>query len=277
VGKEYSALSIMGLVYTDFKKMEEKVNLFDISGKRVLISGSSQGLGFAMAQGLAENGAIVILNGRNQDRLRKAEAELKKIHSEIYSFNFDVTDEQAVIDNIDKIESTVGPIDVLINNAGINVRGQLEDFSSDDWSKLMDINLNAVFYLGKAVAKKMIPRNKGKIINIASLVSQAARKSIAPYTASKGAVKMLTKGMAIDWAQYNIQVNAIGPGYFATEMNTALVNDKDFDAWVKSKTPAARWGNPEELVGAAQFLSSKASDFITGQIMYVDGRWMSAL
>ena len=240
------------------------MNLFDISGKRVLISGSSQGLGYAMAKGLAENGAVIILNGRNTNRLKNAQEQLKKINKDVYSFDFDVTDEKAVEVNINKIEDTVGPIDVLINNAGINLRGQLEEFSSSDWSKLMDVNLNAVFYLAKAVAKKMIPRQKGKIINIASLVSQAARKTIAPYTASKGAVKMLTKGMAIDWAQYNIQVNAIGPGYFATEMNKPLVEDKDFDAWVKSKTPAARWGNPEELVGAAQFLSSKASDFVTG-------------
>lgn len=253
------------------------MNQFDVSGKRIFISGSSRGLGYAMAEGLADSGAIIILNGRNPDRLNEAKAKLKKTNREVYSFVFDVTDEQAVEENINTIENTVGPIDVLINNAGINVRGQLEDFPTEDWHALMDINLNAVFYLGKAVAKRMIPRKKGKIINIGSLVSQAARKTIAPYTASKGAVKMLTKGMAIDWAQHNIQVNAIGPGYFATEMNTALVEDREFDAWVKSKTPAARWGNPEELVGAAQFFSSKASDFVTGQILYVDGGWMSSL
>lgn len=253
------------------------MELFDVSGKRIFISGSSQGLGYAMAKGLAENGAVIILNGRNVDRLKKAEEQIKKISNDVYSFDFDVTDERAVEENIDRIEKSVGPIDVLINNAGINLRGRLEEFSSDDWSRLMDINLNAVFYLGKTVAKKMIPRKEGKIINIASLLSQAARKTIAPYAASKGAVKMLTKGMAIDWAGHNIQVNAIGPGYFTTEMNKPLVEDKEFDAWVKSRTPAARWGNPEELVGAAQFLSSKASDFITGQIIYVDGGWMSSL
>jgi gluconate 5-dehydrogenase len=246
------------------------LQLFDLTGRRALVTGSSQGIGFSLAQGLAAAGAKVVLNGRDRAKLDAAVEQLREQGLEVEGDAFDVTDPQAVEAAVGRIEEA-GPIDILVNNAGIQRRMPLEDFPIETWHELMRTNLDSVFYVGQAVARRMIGRRRGKIINIASLMSEAARYSIAPYTASKGAVKNLTKGMCTDWARHNIQVNAIGPGYFATPLNKALVEDPKFNAWLEARTPAARWGKVEELQGACIFLASAASDFVNGQTLYVDG------
>jgi gluconate 5-dehydrogenase len=246
------------------------LQLFDLTGKRALVTGSSQGIGFSLAQGLAAAGAKVMLNGRDRTKLDAAVERLREQGLEVEGDAFDVTDPQAVEAAVGRIEEA-GPIDILVNNAGIQRRMPLEDFPIETWHELMRTNLDSVFYVGQAVARRMISRRRGKIINIASLMSEAARYSIAPYTASKGAVKNLTKGMCTDWARHNIQVNAIGPGYFETPLNKALVEDPKFNAWLEARTPAARWGQVEELQGACIFLASAASDFVNGQTLYVDG------
>ena len=247
--------------------------LFDLSGKRALITGSSQGIGLSLAEGLAGAGAAVVLNGRNQDKLDAAVAEIEGAAGYV----FDIAEQAAVRDAVDRIEQEQGPIDILVNNAGIQRRQPLEDFPLETWKELMRINLDGVFITGQAVAQKMISRGRGKIINIASLQSEAARYSIAPYTASKGAVKNLTKGMCTDWARHGLQINAIGPGYFETPLNQALIDNPEFDAWLKNRTPAGRWGKVEELQGACIFLASDASSFINGQIIYVDGGVLATL
>ncbi|MDR3438799.1 SDR family NAD(P)-dependent oxidoreductase [Telmatospirillum sp.] len=247
------------------------IQLFDLTGKRALITGSSQGIGLALAEGLGQAGASVILNARTISRLDAAVAELRAKGIDATGIAFDVTDHATVTATVDKIESDIGPIDILVNNAGIQRRSPLEDFSIETWHEIVHANLDSVFYVSRAVIQHMIKRKRGKIINIASLASEAVRYSIAPYGATKGAVKMLTRGMCTDWARYNIQINAIGPGYFATPLNEALIGDAEFDAWVKKRTPAGRWGKTEELQGAAIFLASSASDFVNGQSIYVDG------
>lgn len=247
--------------------------LFDLSGKRALVTGSSQGIGLSLAEGLAMAGASVVLNGRSADKVEAAVASIDGASG----YPFDITDSEAVADSIAAIERDLGPIDILINNAGIQRRQPLEDFSLDDWHELMRTNVDGVFIVSQAVARMMIPRGQGKIINIASLQSEAARYSIAPYTASKGAVKNLTKGMCTDWARYGLQVNAIGPGYFETPLNQALIDDPEFDAWLKKRTPSGRWGKIEELRGACIFLASNASSFVNGQILYVDGGVLATL
>ncbi len=247
--------------------------LFDLTGRLALITGSSQGIGFALARGLADAGAKVILNGRDGATLTRAAEAIPGAAA----VAFDVTDPKAVVAGVAAIESDIGPIDILVNNAGIQRRAPLEEFPIETWHDVMRANLDSVFYVGQAVARKMIPRGRGKIINIASLQSEAARPGIAPYTASKGAVKNLTKGMCGDWARHGLQVNAIGPGYFATPLNRALIADPEFDAWLKRRTPAGRWGRVEELQGAAVFLASEASSFVNGQIIYVDGGVLAVL
>jgi gluconate 5-dehydrogenase len=251
--------------------------LFDLSGRRALVTGSSQGIGLSLALGLGRAGAAIVLNGRDAAKLDGAVAELRKEGLTAEAAAFDVSDSAAVKAGIDRIEAEIGPIDILVNNAGIQRRGPLEDYSVETWHELMRINLDSVFYVGQAVARHMISRKRGKIINIASLQSEAARYSIAPYTASKGAVKNLTKGMCTDWARHGLQVNGIGPGYFATPLNQALIENPEFDAWLKNRTPAGRWGRVEELQGAAIFLASSASDFVNGQILYVDGGVLATL
>jgi gluconate 5-dehydrogenase len=246
------------------------LHLFDLTGKRALVTGSSQGIGLSLARGLAAAGAAVVLNGRDRSKLDQAVASLSKDGAQVVGDAFDVTDAPAVEAAIARIEGD-GPLDVLVNNAGIQRRMPLEDFPVETWHELMRTNLDSVFYVGQAVARRMIARRRGKIINIASLMSEASRYSIAPYTASKGAVKNLTKGMCTDWARYNIQVNAIGPGYFETPLNKALMEDAKFNAWLEARTPAGRWGKLEELQGACIFLASSASDFVNGQTLYVDG------
>ncbi|TIU26651.1 MAG: SDR family oxidoreductase, partial [Mesorhizobium sp.] len=229
------------------------------------------GIGFAIARGLAEAGAELVLNARNESVLEEARARLAAEGHKVHARAFDVTDAAAVAAAVDAIESEIGPIEILFNNAGTQFRAPLEEFPLDAWERLKATNIDSVFHVGQAVARRMIPRGHGKIVNIASVQSELARASIAPYTATKGAVKMLTKGMATDWARYGLQVNAIGPGYFNTELNAALVADANFTAWLEKRTPAGRWAEVEELIGAAVFLASDASSFVNGHVLYVDG------
>jgi gluconate 5-dehydrogenase len=245
--------------------------LFGLAGKTALVTGSSQGIGLAMAKGLAEAGATIVLNGRDRAKLEQARAALAAQGHKAYASGFDVTDEAAATVAVAHVEHTIGPIDILINNAGMQFRTTLEDFPLEKWRDLMRVNVESAFIVGKAVAKHMIARKSGKIINIGSVQSELGRPTIAPYTATKGAIKMLTRGMCADWAKHNIQVNAIGPGYFKTPLNQALVDNPEFSGWLEKRTPAGRWGDVEELVGAAVFLSSSASSFINGHILYVDG------
>ncbi len=252
------------------------VGLFDLTGKTALITGSGQGIGYALAQGLGRAGAHVVLNGRDAAKLAQAAETLGAEGLSVTVSAFDVTDPRAVAAAVDAIEA-VRAIDILVNNAGIQRRGPLEDYPVETWHEIMRTNVDSVFFVGQAVARHMISRGCGKIINIASLQSEAARYSIAPYTASKGAVKNLTRGMCTDWARHGLQINAIGPGYFATPLNQALIDDPVFDAWLKTRTPAGRWGRVEELQGAAIFLASAASDFVNGQILYVDGGVLATL
>ncbi len=247
------------------------VQMFDLSGKRALITGSSQGIGYALATALASAGAELVLNGRNEERLARAAEALR---SEGYSAEvaaFDVTDPDAVTAGVDGIEARIGAIDILINNAGMQFRTPLEDFPLEKWRELVSTNIDSAFYVGQAAARHMIGRGRGKIINICSVQSELARPGIAPYTATKGALKMLTKGMCTDWAGHGLQVNGIGPGYFKTELNKALVENPEFTAWLENRTPAGRWGDVAELAGAAIFLASDASSFVNGHILYVDG------
>jgi gluconate 5-dehydrogenase len=251
--------------------------LFDLQGRRALVTGSSQGIGFSLAAGLAAAGATVVLNGREPAKLEAAVERIRASGHRAEGMPFDVTAPEAVENAIEHIEKDRGAIDILVNNAGIQRRRPLEEFDIETWREIMRTNVDSVFIVGQAAAKRMIARRRGKIINIASLQSEAARYSIAPYTASKGAVKNLTKGMCTDWARYNIQVNGIGPGYFETPLNKALIEDPQFDAWLKARTPAQRWGKVEELQGACIFLASTASDFVNGQIIYVDGGVLATL
>lgn len=250
---------------------------FDLSGRTALITGSGQGIGFAIASGLAVAGARVVLNGRSSDKLETAAAALRDAGAEVLIAVFDVTDPEAVADAVDRLETSGCEIDILVNNAGIQRRAPLEAFAVEAWREIVSTNLDSVFYVSQAVAKHMIGRGRGKIINIASVQSELARPTIAPYTATKGAVKNLTRGMCADWARYGLQVNAIGPGYFATPLNKPLYEDPEFDAWLKKRTPAGRWGRLEDLHGAAVFLASSASDFVNGQILYVDGGLVSVV
>jgi gluconate 5-dehydrogenase len=245
--------------------------LFSLKDVVALVTGSSGGIGLALARGLAEAGARVVVNGRDGGKVAAAVAALKSDGLSADAASFDVTDPQAVRRGGAAIEEESGPIDVLVNNAGIQRRAPLEDFPPETWRELMGTNLDAVFYVGQAVAKHMILRGKGRIINIASVQSELARTNIAPYTASKGAVKMLTKGMATDWGKHGLRANALAPGYFRTELNKALVEDEKFSAWLSARTPLGRWGDVQELVGAAIFLASDASSFVNGHVLYVDG------
>jgi len=251
--------------------------LFDLTEKIALITGSSQGIGFAIARGLGQAGATIILNGRDEKKLSRAVSTLSQEGLKVSGYSFDVSDSKEIGPKISAIEREVGPIDILVNNAGIQRRGPLETFEESVWQELIQTNLTAVFLMSKRVVKGMIKRKSGKIINLCSLMSEISRPSISPYTASKGGVKMLTKAMAVEWAKHNIQVNGIGPGFIVTEMNRPLLDDEKFNAMVKSRTPAGRWGEPSDLAGAAVFLASRASDYVTGQIIYVEGGLLSAL
>jgi len=245
--------------------------LFDLSGRIALVTGSGGGLGLVMARGLASYGAKVILHGRNREKVKTAAAELAEEGFVVGSCTFDVANSSAVEEGVKAISKQHGPIDILVNNAGIQQRGPLEEFPEDDWDNIISTNLKAPWLLAKAVAGDMIKMKRGKIINICSIQSELGRPTIAPYAASKGGLKMLTRGMAVEWAKHNTQVNGIGPGYFKTDMTRALYEDPEFDRWLCSRTPSNRWGNPEELIGALVFLASAASSYVNGQIIYVDG------
>jgi gluconate 5-dehydrogenase len=253
------------------------LKMFDLAGRSALITGSSTGIGFALARGLGAAGARVILNGRNEARLRDAVARLREEGITAEAASFDVTSPTEVSAAIDRIEKEIAPIDILVNNAGMQRRAPLEEFSHEQWRELMQTNVDSVFLVGQAVARFMIERGAGKIVNICSVQSELGRPNIAAYTATKGAVKMLTKGMAIDWGQHGIQVNGLGPGYFKTELTQALVDDATFSKWLIGRTPSRRWGDVEDLVGAAVFLVSDASKFVNGHILYVDGGVTAAL
>ena len=244
---------------------------FSLEGRLALVTGSSQGIGLALARGLGEAGAALVVNGRDTEKLAGAAETLRADGLTVHERAFDVTDGAAVIEAVDGIERDIGPIEILVNNAGMQFRTPLEEFPEEAWHRLVKTNIDSVFLVGKAVAQHMIARRGGKIINICSVQSELGRYSIAPYTMTKGAVKMLTKGMCVDWGRYNIQVNGIGPGYFNTPLNKALVEDPKFTEWVKGRTPAGRWGETDELVGAAVFLASPASSFVNGHVLYVDG------
>lgn len=250
---------------------------FRLDQRVALVTGSSAGIGLAIARGLAEAGATVVLNGRNTDSLNAAAATLAADGHDVHTQCFDVTDSAAVSAAVQAIESRIGPLDILVNNAGIQRRGPLADFAEADWHELMRTNLDSAFFVGQAVARCMIPRGRGRIINICSVQSELGRPGIAPYTASKGALKMLTKGMAIDWGPYGLNVNGIGPGYFKTELNAALVANPEFSDWLVQRTPSRRWGEVSELKGAAVFLASDAASFVNGHILYVDGAITASL
>ena len=251
--------------------------LFDLRGKTALITGSSRGLGRAFAEGLAQAGARIIVNGTQADRTIAAQQELQAAGFDVEALVFDVTNEEAVVAAFHELDERNIAVDILVNNAGIQLRKPMVELSTAEWNKVIDTNLTSCFVIGREAAKRMIPRGHGKVINIASLTSELARATVAPYTVAKGGVKMLTKAMAAEWAVHGLQANAIGPGYMLTDMNQALIDNPAFDAWVKGRTPAKRWGKPEELVGAAIFLASDASNYVNGQVIYVDGGMISVL
>ncbi|WP_088279633.1 glucose 1-dehydrogenase [Ideonella sp. A 288] len=247
------------------------MKLFDLTDRTALVTGGSKGIGFALASALGWAGATVVINGRDTDRLAEAQQALQAQGVTVHTAAFDVTDADAVQAGVARIEATVGAIDILVNNAGMQHRAPFAEFPLDAWRRLSATNIDSVLFVGQAVAQHMIPRGRGKIINVCSVQSELGRPNIAPYAASKGAVKMLTKGMAIDLGRHGIQVNGLGPGYFKTELTQALVDDDAFSTWLAGRTPAGRWGDVDELAGAAIFLASDASSFVSGHILYVDG------
>ena len=245
--------------------------LFDLTGRRALVTGSSQGIGYALAGGLAKAGAKIVLNGRDAAKLEAAADTLRTGGADVATLAFDATDHDAVRAAVDGFEAKGHAIDILVNNAGMQHRTALEDFPADAFERLLQTNIASVFHVGQAVARHMIARGAGKIVNICSVQTALARPGIAPYTATKGAVANLTKGMATDWAKHGLQCNGLAPGYFDTPLNAALVADPAFTDWLSKRTPAGRWGRVEELVGACIFLSSEASSFVNGTVLYVDG------
>lgn len=251
--------------------------LFDLTGKTALVTGSSRGLGRAIAEGLAAAGARIVLNGTDPARLETTISEFEAKGFDVSGSAFDVTDEAAIEAAFKRFDDDGVAIDILVNNAGIQFRKPMLDLATSDWQRVIDTNLTSAFMIGRAAAIRMVPRGYGKIINIGSLTSELARATVAPYTVAKGGVKMLTKAMAAEWGEHGLQANAIGPGYMLTDMNEALVSNPQFDSWVKTRTPARRWGRPDELVGTAIFLASEASGYVNGQIIYVDGGMISVL
>jgi len=253
------------------------LELFSLAGKTALITGSSRGLGRAFAEGLAAAGATVILNGTNSERLSQACKEMSDAGMKVDMSLFDVTDEAAIRAAFDRFDAAGMQIDILINNAGIQFRKPMLELDTADWQRVIDTNLTSAFMIGREAAKRMIKRGHGKIVNIGSLTSELARATVAPYTVAKGGIKMLTKAMAAEWGEHGLQANAIGPGYMLTDMNAALTSNPEFDAWVKARTPARRWGRPDELIGTAIYLCSDASNYVNGQIIYADGGMISVL
>jgi len=253
------------------------LKLFDLSGKTALVTGSSRGLGRAFAEGLGHAGANIILNGTNKAGLAEAASELIGAGLTVSSAAFDITDEGAVKDAFDRFDADGVSVDILVNNAGIQFRKPMLELEKADWQRVIDVNLTSAFVVGREATRRMSARGSGKIINIGSVMSTVARATIAPYSVSKGGIKLLTQAMAAEWSALGIQANAIGPGYMETDMNKALIADRDFNDWVQSRTPSHRWGAPEELVGTAIYLASNASNYVCGQIIYVDGGMTSVL
>lgn len=253
------------------------IQLFDLTGRTALVTGSSRGLGFAIAEGLAAAGARIVLNGIDAARLTDSAAALRDKGHAVEAYAFDVCNEGAVVGAFDQLDAAGIEVDILVNNAGVQFRKPMVELATEDWRRVIETNLTSAFVVGREAARRMIPRGRGKVINIGSLTSELARATVAPYTVAKGGIKMLTRAMTAEWAGHNIQANAIGPGYMLTDMNQALIDNPSFDAWVKGRTPAGRWGRPEELVGVAVFLASNASNYVSGQIIYVDGGMVSVL
>ena len=249
--------------------------LFDLTGRIALVTGSSKGIGYALAEGLAEAGAEVIINARNPKEVEETRAKFAAAGHKAHAAVFDVTDSAAAEREVARIEQEIGPIAILCNNAGIQRRTPAEDFKPEVWREIMATNLDSVFFLSQIVGRRMIARKQGKIINTCSLGSEVSRPTIVPYNTAKGAVKMMTRALCVEWARHNIQVNGIGPGYFKTELNRALFTDTVFDEWIRKRTPAGRWGEVDELKGAAVFLASDASSFVNGQVIYVEGGFLS--
>ncbi len=251
--------------------------LFDLTGRTALVTGSSQGLGFAMARGLAQAGAAVVLNGRDAKKLAAAARTLDAEGAQVAMAAFDVTDGEAAMREVEEIEAKFAPIDILVNNAGIQRRAPLAEMTEAQWREVLDTNLTSAFLVARAVAPRMIARGAGKIINITSVIAEVARPTIGNYAAAKGGLKMLTRAMAVEWARHGLQCNGIAPGYMETELNRGLMANVEFNQWICGRTPAGRWGKPEELIGAAVFLASRASDFVNGQMLAVDGGLLAAL
>ena len=250
---------------------------FDLTDRIALVTGAYRGLGFSIAQGLARAGATVVLNGRKGDAVEAAAQKLRVQGLRCSTAVFDVTNRDAVRRGVAGIETELGGVDILFNNAGIQRRGALADFPREQWDEIIATNLTAPFIVSQAVLPRMMASKRGKIVHVASLLSELARPTVVPYTAAKGGVRQLTRGMAVELAPHNIQINAIAPGYFATEMNRALIDNPEFNAWVCKRTPAGRWGDPDEIAGLAVFLASSASDYITGQLLVIDGGMSVAL
>ncbi len=254
------------------------IKLFDLSGRTALITGSSRGLGLAIAEGLADAGAAVVLNGSDPGRLAAAAAALRDKGHAVHEAAFDVTNEAAVVAAFETLDAQGTEVDILFNNAGIQLRGPILDCTAADWRRVVDTNLTSAFLIGREAARRMIARGRGgKVVNTGSLMSAVGRATVAPYTAAKGGIKMLTQAMTAEWAEHGIQANAIGPGYMLTEMTQPLADDPKFDGWVKGRTPSRRWGVPADLIGTAVFLASPASDYVNGQIIYVDGGMLAVL
>jgi gluconate 5-dehydrogenase len=251
--------------------------LFDLTGRTALVTGSSRGLGRAMAEGLANAGAEVIVNGTDAARVAATVEEMRAAGLQAEACAFDITDEAAIVRAFSDFDARGIAIDILVNNAGIQLRKPMVDLTTAEWQRVIDTNLTSAFVIGREAGRRMVARKHGKVINIGSLTSDLARATVAPYTVSKGGIKMLTKAMAAEWAEHGIQANAIGPGYMLTDMNQALIDNPAFDAWVKGRAPAKRWGLPQELAGVAVFLASPASNYINGQIIYVDGGFSAVL
>lgn len=257
--------------------MANKNPLFDLTGRTALVTGSSQGIGFSLARGLGQAGAALVLNGRDEKKLAAAAEVLRGEGLKVSVAAFDVTNGAAVEQAIAKIEAEAGPIGILVNNAGIHRRAPLAEMTEAQWREVIDTNLTSAFLVTRHVAPRMIARGAGKIIHTCSLMSEVCRPTTGNYAAAKGGLKMLTRAMATEWAKHNLQINGIGPGYFETELTKPLVENPEFNKWICTRTPAGRWGKPEELVGAAVFLAAPASNFVNGQIIYVDGGLLSAI